>query len=369
MSKGKDWTSRLHNLLDEVEPLGTFATTGSLKPSTLPSITIEGVGTLGFPLMSSCLEPLKAVATKAPYGKGPETIIDEQVRRAWQIEPSQVSFGGDSAWPEYLAAVVRHACRELGISDDRFQKTGVHANLYKMLVYETGGHFTPHRDTEKEEGMFGTLIIQLPSPFTGGAISFEHADETKKFDLSQGSDSSFHYVAFYADCKHQIHSVESGVRVTLLYNLVASLKQELPSHSINHGTQSILRSIAADWKMEKGAPEHLGYQLGHKYTPKSFSAESLKGRDVIVLSTLMNAKTPVGSPLFHIWLLMMEYSSTREYVRGKYDYCAQMLSFRRIWIPESTSQGMTRTFFLQVQIQVLTPGNVCTIKHRAHLIQ
>jgi hypothetical protein len=43
MSKGKDWTSRLRDLLDEVEPLGTFATTGSLKPSTLPSIIVEGV--------------------------------------------------------------------------------------------------------------------------------------------------------------------------------------------------------------------------------------------------------------------------------------------------------------------------------------
>jgi 2OG-Fe(II) oxygenase superfamily len=265
---------------------------------------------------------LKAVATKAPYGKGPDTIIDEQVRRAWQIEPSQVSFG-DSAWPRYLAAVVRHACRELGISDDRFQKAGVHANLYKMLVYETGGHFTPHRDSEKEDGMFGTLIIQLPSPFTGGAISFEHADETKKFDLSQGSDSSFNYVAFYADCKHQIHSVESGVRLTLLYNLVASLKQELPSYSIIHETESILRSIAADWKMETGAPEHLGYQLGHKYTPKSFSAESLKGR-LECTQYIDECEKPVGSPLFHIWLLMMEYSSTKQYVRGKYDDCAEI---------------------------------------------
>jgi 2OG-Fe(II) oxygenase superfamily len=310
MSNGKAWPVQLHDLLDEVEPLGTFATTGCMKGVTFPNpiISVEGVGTLGFPLMGCCLEPLKAVATMAPYGKGPETVIDENVRRAWQIDPSKVSIDGDETWPEYLEAVVRQACRELGFSNDRFEKTGIHANLYKMLVYETGGHFTPHRDTEKEDGMFGTFIIQLPSAFTGGAISFEHTDETKTFDLSQGSDKSFHYIAFYADCKHQIHTVESGVRLTLVYNLVGSPKQEPPSHSVNQETQSYLRAFAADWKMETGAPEHLGYQLGHKYTPNCFSVEALKGRDAIVLSTLKNARAPNENPLFHIWLLMMEYT-------------------------------------------------------------
>ena len=38
----------------------------------------------------------------------------------------------------------------------------VAANLYKMVLYKERGHFKAHRDTEKEPGMFGTLIIQLP---------------------------------------------------------------------------------------------------------------------------------------------------------------------------------------------------------------
>jgi 2OG-Fe(II) oxygenase superfamily len=313
MSKDKGWSSRLRDFLDEVEPLGTFATGGRIKGLIFPNpiITVEGVGKLGFPLMGCCLELLKSVATRAPYGKGPETIIDKNVRKTWQIDPSKVSICGD-LWPSHLDAVVRQACLDLGFSVDRFEKTGIHANLYMMLVYETGDHFTPHRDTEKEDGMFGTLIIQLPSAFTGGAISFEHTDETKTFDLSQGSDEAFKYVAFYADCKHQIHTVESGVRLVLVYNLVASSVEEPPSHSINLETQSYFRSIATDWKTKTGAPEHLGYQLGHKYTPNSFAANSLKGRDVIMLSTLKKAKKVNGTPLFHIWLLLMEYQRLEE---------------------------------------------------------
>lgn len=40
--------------------------------------------------------------------------------------------------------------------------------LYKMLLYEVGGRFTPHRDTEKAAGMFATLVIVLPSAHAGG---------------------------------------------------------------------------------------------------------------------------------------------------------------------------------------------------------
>ncbi|CAN0450803.1 unnamed protein product, partial [Hapterophycus canaliculatus] len=38
--------------------------------------------------------------------------------------------------------------------------------------YESGGHFRPHKDTEKEAGMFGTLVVQLPtaSGHEGGTL-------------------------------------------------------------------------------------------------------------------------------------------------------------------------------------------------------
>ncbi len=36
-------------------------------------------------------------------------------------------------------------CKGLGVS----AALQVYAQLYKLLLYETGGHFVPHRDTEK----------------------------------------------------------------------------------------------------------------------------------------------------------------------------------------------------------------------------
>ena len=59
----------------------------------------------------------------------------------------------------------------------------------------------PHRDTEKAAGMFGTLVIQLPSDFEGGQLNVCHQGKQTTFDFS-GIEGmvSFHYAAFYADC-------------------------------------------------------------------------------------------------------------------------------------------------------------------------
>ncbi len=56
------------------------------------------------------------------------------------------------------AAAVRHmtkaATKGLGLVDG----CSVESRLYKLLVYGPGGHFKIHRDTEKEAGMFATLV-------------------------------------------------------------------------------------------------------------------------------------------------------------------------------------------------------------------
>ena len=46
--------------------------------------------------------------------------------------------------------------------------------LYKLLVYENGGFFLPHRDSEKLDRMLASMIVVLPNRFEGGSrvISF-----------------------------------------------------------------------------------------------------------------------------------------------------------------------------------------------------
>lgn len=71
-------------------------------------------------------------------------------------------------------------------------KPHVRAELYKMLLYEEGAHFQPHKDMEKAPRMFATLAICLPTEHEGGDLVLKHGGQsltwsspkTSAFDLS-----------------------------------------------------------------------------------------------------------------------------------------------------------------------------------------
>jgi 2OG-Fe(II) oxygenase superfamily len=314
LQEAKHWSVQLLNLLDSNKQLHvSFATTSCLEPPPLshPMISVEGVGTIGFPLMKCAVETVKAAATKAPFGLGNETLLDDTVRDAWQIEASKVIFGGGKIWDDFLKKVIIQACFGLGISNKVVEAKGIHANLYKMLLYETGGHFAPHRDAEKEDGMFGTLIVQLPSAYTGGDITVTHGGHTKTISLFQESDSNYHAVAFFADCEHQLHPVTSGARLCLVFNLVALPNKKVPKITLKGKTEAALNSIVEKWKAGKHSAVPLGYQLGHHYTPNSFRFSNLKGKDDFILNQLLCAKGLDGRRLFEVTLVLMEREITK----------------------------------------------------------
>ena len=145
------------------ETPGKFATDGILQ-CPLPGLVVDGVGPICLPLCSSTAKKIIEVARQAPFGLGEKTIIDESVRKSWQIDPSKITIKNPKflSWLESLVLKVKS---ELGCDSNL-----VTANFYKLLLYEEGGHFKPHTDSEKEDGMFGTLIVQLPSLFKGNFV-------------------------------------------------------------------------------------------------------------------------------------------------------------------------------------------------------
>ena len=107
-----------------------------------------------------------------------------------QVDASQVHIG--SSWQPVLQKAVAQISQQLGLSDSTTSTTAaaavnVEARLYKLLLYEQGGHFSAHQDTEKERGMIGTLVVQLPCAggHTGGALTVRHKGKshTHKFAL------------------------------------------------------------------------------------------------------------------------------------------------------------------------------------------
>jgi hypothetical protein len=132
-----------------------------------PGLAVEGVGSIALPLLPVQAEQLIAIAERAPYGRGEDTLTDVTVRRTWQIAPDRVRIAGKH-WPQTIQAVVARVAEGLGVADP------VEAELYKLLVYDTGSFFVPHRDTEKVPGLFATIVLALPSVSTGGDLIARH---------------------------------------------------------------------------------------------------------------------------------------------------------------------------------------------------
>ncbi|KAI5360059.1 hypothetical protein Slin15195_G119210 [Septoria linicola] len=100
---------------------------------------------------------------------------------------------------------------------------GLRAELYKVNVYSgPSGMFTSHVYTPRSSTQIGSLVVCLPTDFTGGALAVRHQGHNIEHDWaseSSAQEPAVQWAAFYSDCEHEVLEVTSGHRVTLIYNL------------------------------------------------------------------------------------------------------------------------------------------------------
>ena len=279
--KLKDYQKNIKRILDDAKSTGDFCTGGKCR-LPFPGLNIHGGGLVSLPLSSAQLGAVKSVATQAPFGKGSDTLVDIVVRDTLQIDADKVTMT-NPAWHAALQTLAGQVVGRLGISPDHAR-----AELYKILLYEKGGHFKTHQDTEKESGMFGTMVVQFPSQYSGGAIAVRHAGVEREFDMG-GKDSSalhdFYHVAFYADCKHEIREVTDGSRLVAVYSLCWNQTGSPPP------APSIETALQLKEPLKK-VKRCVGWILEHQYTPASLSKYgllALKGKDRVIAASLVTA--------------------------------------------------------------------------------
>ncbi len=299
--------SALEKLLSDVRRPGDFFVQGLLE-TPMPRVEVEGVGVISFPVPETQIQQLIQRATRAPYGRGEETIVDESVRKVWQLPASQVRLGG-KAWEKTFSRILATVVDGLGCAEAK-----VSAELYKLLVYDAGGFFKAHRDTEKAGGMFGTLVVVLPSAHRGGELVIRHAGREAVTDLSSEEFSELKFVAFYADCEHEVRPVTEGQRVCLVYNLI-----QLPGGKAQEPLSAPLYSseISAADKMLKeafamsAAPAKLAWLLEHQYSPAGLSFAGLKGEDAALAKVLRAAAERAGCAV-HLGIVHIEETGPAE---------------------------------------------------------
>ena len=263
--------NKLFEQLKRIQGNGSFETSGT-KKITLPGLHVRGIGEISIPIPPLQVKEMISFAKKAPFGKGSQTITDTTVRSAWEVDADQLSFHNDD-WADFLNNIVKEVKEGLGIETNE-----VIASLYKLLIYEEGDFFLAHKDSEKEPGMFGTLIIGLPSTHTGGELIIQFDGKEKIIDFSASNSYQLPYVAFFADCDHEIKPIRSGYRVALVYNLVKSAGSQIINQSkisAQVDEMAMLLKSMSDAIVSK--PKAI--LLEHQYTPANFSFDSLKHHD------------------------------------------------------------------------------------------
>ena len=125
------------------------------------------------------LAPLITEAKPSPFGMGGETVVDPSVRNASHLFEDDIEVGGIP-----LADILEHVRATLVPDED-----AITAELHKLNIYTAGGHFKQHKDTPRDEQQFGSLVVCLPVPFKGGALSFEHGGKRQTCDWAHRTPS------------------------------------------------------------------------------------------------------------------------------------------------------------------------------------
>ncbi|MDE0005360.1 MAG: 2OG-Fe(II) oxygenase, partial [Rhodospirillaceae bacterium] len=288
----------------------------------MPLLEVAGVGVVPFPVPDSSVSALAERAERAAFGRGGKTVLDRTVRDTWQFSPDEVSIGGKT-WTETLHEILGVVTKALGCPSG-----SVEAQLHKLLLYEQGGHFAPHRDSEKADGMVATLVISLPAWGKGGELVVRHRDHETWIDMRTEDPSEVTYAAFYADCEHEVRPVTEGHRLSLVFNLVRTDSTFASAPDSGHAADGIAEwlanyAVAAcsgerppvsspdtvslrygdgphcddpgdEPSEEDRPPEKLIWLLEHEYSEAGLSFSALKNRDDAVARTLIEVAQRAG---------------------------------------------------------------------------
>jgi hypothetical protein len=262
---------------------GTFATRRTASADDL-HLDVAGVGPIPLPLSPAIARRLCEVARPARYGLRDRTLLDRSVRDAWEIGKRQVKIDA-RRWRRTLARELEHIARDLGLPAG----CTLRAELHNLLVYGPGQFFAAHQDSEKADGMIGTLVVLLPSESKGGALVIEHHDEKVSY---RGSADRLALVAFYADCHHEVRPVTAGYRAALTYNLFrGGAVPRVPERPIGRPLDTLVDLVRAHFATPRPArgalwpseapPARLVYLLDHQYTQKGLAWGHLKNGDAV----------------------------------------------------------------------------------------
>lgn len=136
--------------------------------------------------------------------------------------------------------------------------------------------------------MFATIVVVLPSPFSGGALHLSHGSLSTVYDCSSKSLLETTVLAWYTDVMHEVKPITGGHRLALSFNLIHTTTSLRPALSGQTDVVDKLRHVLLSWKQDDwgNAPQKIVYLLDHKYSLANLRGSALKGGDAQIVALL-----------------------------------------------------------------------------------
>ncbi|KAI1261469.1 hypothetical protein F5Y18DRAFT_440368 [Xylariaceae sp. FL1019] len=288
LSSDGPW-KHLTSCLDSVTSFGDFAGNWTYARAPNPVLKV-GNYIIPLPLDDRYAESIRTFCREAPFGKGEHTLIDITVRQTWELSPNRFSILNPE-WASFLANVLEDLRASLDIVGD------IHAELHKLLLYDEGSFFKPHRDSQKVDGMIATLVICLPSTHKGGDVYLFHAGQPRVFSTSDESLFNTTALAWFTDVVHEVTKITSGHRLVLTYNVIHTFCKEQSAHAFDQQLNMVNQALSQCETSTQYSNQKL-YVLDHKYSRAGLTFQQLKGRDRAVCQILREVSSGHGFYIF-----------------------------------------------------------------------
>ena len=180
-------------------------------------------------------QQLLSTCSVASFSRGSEVVTDKSDRNSLKLESDRFTTSFQLCDTPILGEICMLMLPDLHT---------VQAKLYKLNIYGPGGQFKAHVGTPRSEQMLGTLVVCLPTQFSGGRLVTRHGGKEVHFDWSSPHNNplqDIHWAAFFNDIEHEVLPVTSGYRITLIYNLYSKSQQEI-------GREKTQESVPAEKK-------------------------------------------------------------------------------------------------------------------------
>lgn len=109
----KMWKKEFFDKLSNIKSFGDFACTTRYPQHVNPGLEVAG-SLIPLPLMERDASTIKSECEQAPFGRGDDTVVDQSVRKTWQLDASLFRCS-NPAWAAFLDTVLCDIVQKLGM--------------------------------------------------------------------------------------------------------------------------------------------------------------------------------------------------------------------------------------------------------------